>query len=64
MLDTLLIRPAALMLGVWLLPDPIWGLLAGKIAADIVFYTIAAGAFTLTVKAGLREGARNEEPGA
>ena len=60
-LDTLLIRPAALMLGVWLLPDPVWGLLAGKIVADIVFYAIAAGAFTLTVKAGLRDGARNEE---
>lgn len=63
-LDTLLIRPAALMLGVWLVPDPVWGLLAGKVAADIVFYTIAAGAFTLTVKAGLRAGDRNEERAA
>jgi len=59
-LDTLLIRPAALMLGVWLLPDPLWGLLAGKIVADIVFYAIAAGAFTVTVKAGLRHGRRRE----
>ncbi|GAA1961273.1 hypothetical protein [Microbacterium deminutum] len=60
-LDTVLIRPAALMLGIWLLPDPVWGLLAGKVAADIVFYSIAAGAFTLTVKAGLRDGHRSEE---
>ena len=60
-LDTLLIRPAALMLGVWLLPDPLWGLLAGKIVADIVFYAIAAGAFTVTDKAGLRDGSRRRE---
>jgi hypothetical protein len=59
-LDTLLIRPAALMLGVWLLPDPLWGLLTGKIVADIVFYAIAAGAFTVTDKAGLRDGRRRE----
>jgi hypothetical protein len=58
MLDTLLIRPAALMLGVWLIPDPLWGVLAGKVAADIVFYAIAAGAFTVTAKAGLRDGRR------
>jgi hypothetical protein len=54
LLDTLLIRPAALTIGVWLLPDPMWGLLAGKVVADIIFYTLAAGAFTLTAKAGLR----------
>ena len=59
-LDTLLVRPAALMLGVWLLRDPLWGLLAGKILADIVFYAIAAGAFTVTDKAGLRDGRRRE----
>ncbi len=60
-LDTLLIRPAALMIGVWLLPDPLWGLLAGKVAADIVFYAIAAGAFTITDKTGLRDGRRSRE---
>jgi hypothetical protein len=55
LLDTLLIRPAALLVGVLLLPDPMWGLLAGKVVADVIFYAIAAGAFTLTAKAGLRE---------
>ena len=60
-LDTLLIRPAALMLGVWLLPDPLWGLLAGKVVADVVFYAIAAGAFTVTDKTGLRDGRRKNE---
>lgn len=58
LLDTLLIRPAALMLGVWLIPHPLWGVLAGKVAADIVFYAIAAGAFTVTAKTGLRDGSR------
>ena len=58
LLDTFVIRPAALMLGVWLIPDPLWGMLAGKIAADIVFYSIAAGAFTVTARTGLRDGRR------
>ncbi|MGZ8805440.1 MAG: hypothetical protein ACXWZG_09085 [Microbacterium sp.] len=61
LLDTLLIRPAALMLGVWLLPDPLWGLLAGKVFADVIFYAIAAGAFTVTAKTGLRDGRRTRE---
>lgn len=54
LLDTFLVRPGALMLGVWLIPDPLWGMLAGKVAADLIFYAVAAGAFTLTVKTGLR----------
>ncbi len=58
LLDTLLVRPAALILGVWLIPDPVVGLLLGKIAADVVFYLVAAGAFTATDRAGLRDGRR------
>jgi len=58
LLDTFLVRPAALMLGVWLVPDPLWGMLAGKVAADIVFYAVAAGAFTVTATTGLRDGRR------
>ena len=61
LLDTLLIRPAALTLGVFLLPDPLWGLLAGKVFADIVFYAIAAGALTVTDRTGLRDGRRSKE---
>ncbi|GAA5088873.1 hypothetical protein GCM10025760_11900 [Microbacterium yannicii] len=63
-LDTLLVRPVALMLGVWLFPDPLWGMLVGKIAADIVFYAVAAGAFTLTARIGLRDGRRTRRTGA
>jgi len=54
LLDSLLIRPAALFLGVLILADPVWGMLAGKIVADLVFYAFAAGAFTFTDRAGLR----------
>ena len=57
-LDTLLVRPAALLLGIWLVPDPVWGMLLGKVAADIVFYAVAAGAFTITARSGLRDGRR------
>ncbi|MHC2997758.1 hypothetical protein OB08_00400 [Microbacterium sp. HJ5] len=61
LLDTLLIRPALLAAGVWLFPDPLWGLLAGKILADVIFYAIAAGAFTITARTGLRDGSRDQE---
>lgn len=60
-LDTLLIRPAALVLGVTVLRDPVWGLLAGKIVADVVFYAVAAGAFTITDRFGLRRRGAQED---
>ena len=41
-------------LGVWLIRNRCWGLLAGKLVADVVFYAIAAGAFTVTDRTGLR----------
>jgi len=48
LLDVLLIRPIALIVGVWLAPDPLWGLLGGKLVADVIFYSLAAGAVTAT----------------
>jgi hypothetical protein len=39
---------------VWLVGDPLLGLLAGKIVADIVFSVVAAGAFTASNREGLR----------
>jgi hypothetical protein len=60
-LDTLLIRPAAISFAVWLIPDPVWALLIGKVAADLVFYALAAVAFVLTTKTRLR---RPAEPTA
>ncbi|QKJ18495.1 hypothetical protein [Microbacterium hominis] len=59
--DSVLVRPAALIAGVWLLPDPLLGVLAGKFAADLVFYLVAAGSFSLTDRVGLR---RRRETGA
>lgn len=41
MRDTLLVRPVALYIGVWLAPDPLWGLIAAKLCADVVFYATA-----------------------
>ncbi|TQJ30999.1 hypothetical protein [Microbacterium sp. SLBN-146] len=54
LIDTLLVRPLALLAGVSLLKDPVVGLLAGKIVADVIFYAVAAGAFTVTERTGLR----------
>lgn len=38
LLDSLLVRPAALAAGMALLSSPMLGALAGKLAADLVFY--------------------------
>lgn len=54
LVDSLVVRPAAISLCVWLIPDPFWGLLAGKILADGVFYAMAATSFVLTTKTRLR----------
>ncbi|GAA5206607.1 hypothetical protein [Microbacterium kyungheense] len=40
--DALLVRPAALLLGVWLLRDPVGGILAGILATVVVLYTLSA----------------------
>lgn len=37
-LDSLLLRPALMFAGLRLLPSPTAGILAGKIAADLLFY--------------------------
>lgn len=54
LLDTLLVRPGAMTVGVWLLGSPVWGLIAGKVVADVLFYAVAAGSFTVTDRAGMR----------
>jgi hypothetical protein len=41
LLDTLAVRPGAMLLGPLLLGSVTVGVLAGKIAADVVFYAIA-----------------------
>jgi len=54
LLDTLLVRPGAMTLGIWLLGSPVWGLIAGKVVADVAFYIVAAGSFTVTARTGMR----------
>lgn len=54
-------RPGLIALAVWLLPGTLWALLVGKVLADVVFYVIAAGAFTITERTGLRQGTGTSE---
>ena len=54
LLDSFLVRPVAIMLGVQLLPVVAWGLVAGKVVADIAFYILAATAFRVSEKTGVR----------
>lgn len=58
-LDSLIVRPALLLAGVWLI-GPVWGILAGKVVADLLFYAIAALAFTVTEHTGARRPVRSE----
>ncbi|SDN61106.1 Diaminopimelate decarboxylase [Klenkia soli] len=55
-LDSLLVRPAALWAGATVVPHAALGLLAGKVAADLVFYAVAASSYRLTDRAGWRTG--------
>lgn len=54
LVDSFVVRPAAISLCVWLIPDPFWGLLVGKILADLVFYAVAATSYVLTTRTRLR----------
>ena len=37
-----------------LLDAPVWGLLAGKVAADVLFYTVSALGYRVTQLTGVR----------
>jgi len=54
LLDTFLWRPALMMSAVVLLGEPVWGLLAGKTAADVLFYAVSALGYRVTVVTGVR----------
>jgi hypothetical protein len=54
LLDTFLLRPLALTLAVQFIPAVAWALIAGKVVADIVFYVLAATAFRVSERAGIR----------
>jgi hypothetical protein len=48
-LDSLL-RPALMGLGIALLPELSWGVMAGKLAADLLFYGMAIAAYELRIR--------------
>ena len=52
--DTFVLRPALMMIGVVLLRDPIAGLLAGKLVADVLFYVVSGVCFRITERTGIR----------
>lgn len=52
--DTFLLRPALMMAGVVLIGDAVWGLLAGKLVADVLFYVVSGVCFRLTERTGIR----------
>ena len=54
LLDTFLWRPVLMMSAVVLIGEPVWGLLAGKTAADVLFYVVSAFGYRVTVVTGLR----------
>ncbi|WP_052226545.1 hypothetical protein [Microbacterium mangrovi] len=53
-LDTVLVRPASLTVALLFIPNVAVALVAGKVVADVVFYVLAATAFRVTEKTGLR----------
>ncbi|MEP6651303.1 MAG: hypothetical protein ABJA74_15545 [Lapillicoccus sp.] len=54
LLDTFVWRPVLMMSAVVLLGDPVWDVLAGKIAADVLFYVISGLGFRVTELTGIR----------
>lgn len=54
LLDTFVWRPALMMAAVVLLDEPVWGLLAGKAAADVLFYLVSAFGYRVTELTGIR----------
>jgi len=59
-LDTLLWRPVLMMAGVVLIGHPVWGLLAGKVVADVLFYVASALSYRGIEVSGLRPARRPE----
>lgn len=50
LVDPFLLRPAFLALAMHLIPGVHWAVLIGKVAADLIFYTVAISSFELRQK--------------
>ena len=59
LLDTFVWRPALMMAAVVLLHEPVWGLLAGKAVADVLFYVVSSFGYRLTELTGIRSRRRS-----
>ena len=54
LLDTFVWRPVLMVSAVVLIGEPLWGLLAGKAAADVLFYVVSALGYRVTELTGIR----------
>jgi hypothetical protein len=62
LLDTFVWRPLLMVSAVVLLDAPVWGLLAGKVAADVLFYAVSALGYRVTELTGIRRPGPDEVP--
>ncbi|HEU5486150.1 MAG TPA: type III PLP-dependent enzyme, partial [Microlunatus sp.] len=53
-LDTVLVRPAAMFIGAWTTGNVVAGVLIGKVVADLVFYGLAITSYEMLVRRFLR----------
>ena len=54
LLDSLLVRPTAIWVALVVIPASGGAVVLGKVAADLVFYAVAATAFAVTLRTGMR----------
>lgn len=62
LLDTVVWRPALMVTAVVLLDAPVWGLLVGKVVADVLFYVVSALGYRVTELTGVRFPQRSTSP--
>lgn len=60
-LDTVLIRPAAMYLASWATGNVVVGVLIGKVAADVIFYGLAITSYEMLVRRFLHRFRRQPE---
>lgn len=59
LVDPFLLRPAFLALAMHLIPGVHWAVLIGKVAADLIFYTVAISSFELRQKLATKNSYNN-----
>jgi hypothetical protein len=59
LVDPFLLRPAFLALAMHLIPGVHWAVMIGKVAADLIFYTVAISSFELRQKLATKNNYNN-----